>query len=724
MAITFNKTAGSFGEALPIGNGRLGAMIYGGTRNETILLNQDSIWYGAPVDRTNPQAGEYLDKVRQLIFSGRIPEAQDLMRYTFSGIPQSERPYQMLGEARIAYRNIGKEISGYQRSLLLEEGIVQEHFIFKQGTQEYLIEKEYLASNPLGVLVIHLKAQHPILSLEILLRRGRFYEHAGGLDEHSIYMDGTLGQGGICFLAGIGAAASDGTVSVMGEHLLVKDASEVTLYISCETSFYCDNPEEEVRKKLLAAKGRAYGEIRKQHVEDYRQLYGRTTLCLEGEENTYAQEYFQYGRYLMISGSRPGSLPLNLQGIWNDTMTPPWDSKYTININTEMNYWPAEICNLPECHLPLFEHLKRMVPKGQDTARRMYGCRGFVAHHNTDIWGDCVPQDINTAGSYWVMGGAWLCTHIWKHYLYTQDRAFLKDMYDVLKESVLFFHDFLMEEDGELIVCPSVSPENSYINDKGEKVSVCAGAAMDAQILKDLMEGFLQASQVLGIQNEMVEETARILHRLPEDKIGRHGQLMEWRKDYEEAEPGHRHISHLYALYPSCRITVDKTPALAEAARRTLERRLSRGGGHTGWSCAWIVGFYARLGDGEKALENLEKLWRESTFPNRMDNHPMRSGAVFQIDGNLGASAAIAEMLVRADGNRVLLLPALPGKWASGSVSGLRLPGNASISLKWSDGALKSWELEAYQDYEGFIGYDGNYTKISVKGGETFVFCM
>lgn len=724
MAITFNKTAGSFGEALPIGNGRLGAMIYGGTRNETILLNQDSIWYGAPVDRTNPQAGEYLDKVRQLIFSGRIPEAQDLMRYTFSGIPQSERPYQMLGEARIAYRNIGKEISGYQRSLLLEEGIVQEHFIFKQGTQEYLIEKEYLASNPLGVLVIHLKAQHPILSLEILLRRGRFYEYAGGLDEHSIYMDGTLGQGGICFLAGIGAAASDGTVSVMGEHLLVKDASEVTLYISCETSFYCDNPEEEVRKKLLAAKGRAYGEIRKQHVEDYRHLYGRTTLCLEGEENTYAQEYFQYGRYLMISGSRPGSLPLNLQGIWNDTMTPPWDSKYTININTEMNYWPAEICNLPECHLPLFEHLKRMVPKGQDTARRMYGCRGFVAHHNTDIWGDCVPQDINTAGSYWVMGGAWLCTHIWKHYLYTQDRAFLKDMYDVLKESVLFFHDFLMEEDGELIVCPSVSPENSYINDKGEKVSVCAGAAMDAQILKDLMEGFLQASQVLGIQNEMVEETARILHRLPEDKIGRHGQLMEWRKDYEEAEPGHRHISHLYALYPSCRITVDKTPALAEAARRTLERRLSRGGGHTGWSCAWIVGFYARLGDGEKALENLEKLWRESTFPNRMDNHPMRSGAVFQIDGNLGASAAIAEMLVRADGNRVLLLPALPGKWASGSVSGLRLPGNASISLKWSDGALKSWELEAYQDYEGFIGYDGNYTKISVKGGETSVFCM
>ena len=718
--ILFHKAADSFSEALPVGNGKLGAMIYGGTETETVLLNQDSIWYGAPVDRINPDARGNLEKVRSLILSGNITEAEDLLRCAFSGTPQSQRPYQMLANVEITYRNMGKKVSDYHRILNLEEGMVEECFTYREGTEQYQMRKEYLASFPMGILVIHMKASGPWISFETLLRRKRFYENAGKLDEAAIYIDGTLGEGGVKFLLGMGAQ-TDGEVSVLGEHLLVKNASEVTLYISCETSFYSDYFRGELAKKLAAARDKEYGEIRKQHVEDYRKLYDRVSFRLAGEENIYAQEYFQFGRYLMISGSRPGSLPLNLQGIWNDSMSPPWDAKYTININTQMNYWPAEICNLSECHLPLFEHLKRMVPKGSEVAERMYGCRGFVAHHNTDIWGDCAPQDIYVPATYWVMGAAWLCTHIWNHYLYTLDGDFLKEMYPTIKESVLFFHDFLIEDQGEMVTCPSVSPENTYIMGNGGKGCICAGAAMDNQILRDLLEGFLKASKALNIRDEMVERSVWMLNRISPIRIGKYGQIMEWREDYEEEEPGHRHISQLYGLHPAHQITVDKTPELAGAALRTLERRLTYGGGHTGWSCAWIVNLYARLSNGEKALENLEKLWKNSTFPNRMCNHPLGDGYAFQIDGNLGAIAAISEMLVQADEDKILLLPALPSKWAAGCVRGLRLPHNAEISISWKNHRAVYCALEAYQDYRGKLYYQGKCHEIMIKRGQTFI---
>ena len=387
-----------------------------------------------------------------------------------------------------------------------------------------------------------------------------------------------------------------------------------------------------------------------------------------------------------MASSRPGSLPATLQGIWNEAMEPCWDSKYTININTEMNYWPAEMCGLAECHLPLFDHLFRMWENGRRTAGEMYGCRGFVAHHNTDIWGDCAPQDIYVPATYWVMGAAWLCTHIWRHYLYTCDREFLKKMYPILEDAVLFFHDFLMEVDGNLMTCPSVSPENT-------------------EILRDLMEGYLSASEVLQVKSQMVEDTKKILEKIPGLSIGRHGQIMEWREDYEEQEPGHRHISHLYALHPSWQITPDKTPELAEAAERTLERRLAYGGGHTGWSCAWIVNFYARLGRGEEALENLNRLWSRSTFTNLMDNHPMGNGFVFQIDGNLGATAAIAEMLVQSDPDRVILLPALPKQWREGCVRGLTAVGGILVDLSWKEGKMTECVVCSPRDAERVFRY-------------------
>ena len=738
----FDKPAEEWSQALPIGNGRLGAMVSGGGKSEILQLNQDSIWYGGHIDRINPDAKSHLEEVRGLILSGKIPEAENLLRYTFSGTPRSERPYQPLGNVEMTFHETGTEISGYRRELDLEKGIVTEYYT----VPERKMRKEYLASYPHGVIALHMEAEGEAISLDILLRRAKFYDHTGKLDERTIYMDAALGAGGVSFLAAVRAQSVEGEVRVLGEHLLVRGAKELTLYIGCETSYYEEDWKKVLQEKLDKACGDGYARVREEHEKDYRALFDRVALELgegdgkaalaaedipidrrmeEGREkgfhSDFAALYFQYGRYLLISSSRPGSLPANLQGIWNEEMQPPWDSKFTININTEMNYWPAEICGLSECHLPLFDHLLRMWEKGRETAERMYGCRGFVAHHNTDLWGDCAPQDIYIPATYWVMGGAWLCTHIWLHYAYTQDEAFLKRMYPLLKDAVLFFHDYLIEVDGKLATCPSVSPENTYILPSGVRGCVCAGSSMDNQILRDLMEGYLKASHVLGIQDEVTEKTCEILQRLPGTKVGKYGQIMEWMEDYDEAQPGHRHISQLYALHPSHQITVDKTPELAEAASRTLERRLAHGGGHTGWSCAWIVNLYSRLGDGEKAYRNLQKLWSQSTFPNLMDTHPRGNGHTFQIDGNLGAAAAIAEMLVQSDEDRVLLLPALPTQWTKGRVAGIALWGGGRIDLEWEGGRLVSCRVRSDRPMETTLVYGQEKKHVAVSPGQDAV---
>ncbi len=746
----FDRPAGSWSEALPIGNGRLGAMVFGGGKSETLQLNQDSVWYGGPIDRINPDAKSHLEEVRKLILAGKIPEAENLLRYTFSGTPRGERPYQTLGNMELTFHGMGADLPGYRRELDLEKGLVTESY----GEPGHRIHKEYLASYPHGVIAVHMEAQEGTISLDALLRRAKFYDHTGKLDEHTIFMDAVLGEGGITFLAAVRAQAVGGEVKVLGEHLLVREARELTLYLGCETSYYEKDWKKVLTEKLDRACADGYTCVKEKHMEDYQALFGQVTpkLCEEsnqdkeagdlskegthcdnagdmpidkrmeegkekGFDNGFAELYFQYGRYLLLSSSRPGGLPANLQGIWNEEMQPPWDSKFTININTEMNYWPAEICGLSECHLPLFDHLLRMWDRGKETAKRMYGCRGFVAHHNTDLWGDCAPQDIYIPATYWVMGGAWLCTHIWTHYIYTKDEDFLSRMYPLLKDAVLFFHDYLIELDGKLATCPSVSPENTYILPDGVRGCVCAGSSMDNQILRDLFAGFLKASKVLGICDEVVEKSEEILQRLPGTKIGKYGQIMEWMEDYDEAAPGHRHISQLYALHPSHQITVDKTPELAEAASKTLERRLAHGGGHTGWSCAWIVNLYGRLGDGAKAYQNLQKLWSQSTFPNLMDTHPRGKGHTFQIDGNLGAVAAIAEMFAQSDEDRVLLLPALPKQWDKGCVKGLVIPGGGRIDLEWAEGRLVSCLIRTDKAIETDLVYEQK-KHIFVKPGE------
>lgn len=505
---------------------------------------------------------------------------------------------------------------------------------------------------------------------------------------------------------------------------------------------------EKITEKLERAMAREYGELLAEHEKDYREFYDRVALSLpEKEENAalptderlqriisggtdegLAKLLFDYGRYLLIGCSRPGDLPATLQGIWNKDFMAPWDSKYTININTEMNYWPAEVCALPECHTALFDLIGRMREHGRSIARRMYGCRGLMAHHNTDLYGDCAPQDNWIPATIWTMGAAWLCTHLWMHYSYTQDLEFLKWAYPVMAEAALLFVDFLEEKDGYLVTNPSLSPENVYILPSDEQGCCCMGATMDLEILRELFTGCKKAAEILGDavdeaeipdvsdMRKLQKEINAALEKLPPIRIDSTGRVMEWMEEYEEAEPGHRHVSQLYGLYPSDQISMDKTPELAAAAAETLRVRLANGGGHTGWSRAWIINFYAKLWDGEKAWENICQMLAKSTYANLFDRHPP-----FQIDGNFGVTAAIAQMLVQSREQEVILLPALPKAWEQGTVKGLRLVGNAGIALAWKDGRLLQCRVTADQAYEGEIVYGSVRRTVKLKAGETIV---
>lgn len=727
--IRFLEPAKCWEEALPLGNGKIGAMLFSEVGEERIQLNEESVWYGGLMDRNNPDARTHLQEFRDDIFEGRIKEATELAINAFSGTPQGMRPYQNLGDLTI-YSD-GGVVKDYERSLDLSEAVHRVRY--RIGSCHYT--REQFISAPDNVLVMRYTTDAPQgIGMTPLMTRARFYDYSGKAAENTIMLGGNLAKEGYDFCMMLRAKTVGGSCKVLGERLVIEGAREVLLFFTAGTTFKEGKLKERLLDCLDRAEHREYEVLLARHVADYKSYYDRVKLELgkssekkpgtaqtsseavdETESVTFAERYFNFGRYLMICSSRPGTLPITLQGLWNKDYLAPWDSKYTININTEMNYWPAESCNLSECHLPLFEHLERMLPNGQRTAEVMYGCSGFVAHHNTDIWGDTAVQDIWVPASYWVMGAAWLCTHQWTHYLYTKDVAFLRKAYPVMREAAKFFLDFLVEKDGKLLTCPSVSPENTYILPNGQQGCLTAGATMDNQILRDLMTQCIRAAEILEIEEPLAKDFATVIEKLPQNQIGKYGQLMEWSEDYEEAEPGHRHISHLYGLHPSHQITPDGTPELARAAEVTLQRRLANGGGHTGWSRAWIINMYARLFRGEEAHENLIQLFQRSTLPNLFDNHPP-----FQIDGNFGAIAGMVEMLVQSSEERTLLLPALPAAWSSGRVSGIRMVGGAVIDMVWRDGRLTECVVTAEKNIETKLVYNHEERTVVLAAGEKY----
>ena len=756
----YTKPAAEWEEALPLGNGRLGAMIAGNLREERIQVNEETIWYGGWEDRLNPDARENLPKLRELVRQGRISEAEHLIRLAFISGPDGQRGYQTLGDIEMKYLNdpSQEECTAYRRELDLDRAVCRVQY---ENAKKEAFERTCFISRPADCMVLHLRAPKGKVSVEVMLNRAKYFDHTGKVNDHTIYLSGNLGKNALEFAMCLSAKAKGGRVYTMGHTLVVEGADEAVLYFGADSTFRYASADvasweprvqevlaEKITEKLERAMAREYGGLLAEHEKDYREFYDRVALSLpEKEENAalptderlqriisggtdegLAKLLFDYGRYLLIGCSRPGDLPATLQGIWNKDFMAPWDSKYTININTEMNYWPAEVCALPECHTALFDLIGRMREHGRSIARRMYGCRGFMAHHNTDLYGDCAPQDNWIPATIWTMGAAWLCTHLWMHYSYTQDLEFLKWAYPVMAEAALFFVDFLEEKDGYLVTNPSLSPENVYILPNGEQGCCCMGATMDLEILRELFTGCKKAAEILGDavdeaeipdvsdMRKLQKEINAALEKLPPIRIDSTGRVMEWMEEYEEAEPGHRHVSQLYGLYPSDQISMDKTPELAAAAAETLRVRLANGGGHTGWSRAWIINFYAKLWDGEKAWENICQMLAKSTYANLFDRHPP-----FQIDGNFGVTAAIAQMLVQSREQEVILLPALPKAWEQGTVKGLRLVGNAGIALAWKDGRLLQCRVTADQAYKGEIVYGSVRRTVKLKAGETIV---
>ncbi len=723
---------GSWNRALPVGNGTLGAMIYGENTYEHFQLNEDSVWFGGARNRNNKDALAHLEEIRSLILSGKIAKAEELCKYALTGTPQSQHTYQTLGDVYFDYCGRIKNGKDFCRTLDLETAL--HSTVTTEESTGVTYRCDTFVSRDYNCIIAKFSASVPgTLDLAASLQRGSFYQTT----EHtadSLYISGNLGSDGMDFCCGMRFVSDGASLEGIGEHLITRNASEVCVFLTAATTFRHKDPQKTVEETLTKAAALSYDTLYNAHLAEYQPYFKRMQLSLsydtaldalstgerlkridaEHPDNGLLATYFSFGRYLLLSSSRGDCLPANLQGIWNQDISAPWGSKFTININTEMNYWPANSCNLAECQMPLFEHLRRMLPNGIRTAKEMYGCSGFVAHHNTDLWGDTAPQDICISSTFWVMGAAWLCTHIWKHYLYTGDLAFLKEYYPVLKEAVRFFFDFLIEVDGAYVTCPSISPENTYIMEDGTRGCLTYGATMDNEILHELFESLLSAAPLAGeTDTAFLEKAAEYNAKIPGLQIGRHGQLMEWQKDYDEAEPGHRHISHLWALHPAFQITPDATPELCQAAETTLARRLANGGGHTGWSRAWIINMYARLWEGEACYEHLLLLLQRSTLENLLDNHPP-----FQIDGNFGATAGIAEMLLQSSESRTVLLPALPKAWADGSINGLCGVGGITYDLVWEHGALVRATLLPKYDTTVTLVYQDRTRQVVLKKGE------